>query len=117
VRVPGGGLVQVAADASRAGSGAALTLGVRPEHLRLDGGPDAGIPGHLALVEYLGDVTLAYLQVEGVDGMVAAKCSPDVPLPPPGAAVRLRVDAARAWLFDGEGAALPALRDAVRLTG
>jgi len=40
-----------------------------------------------------------------------------VPLPPPGAAVRLRVDAARAWLFDGEGAALPALRDAVRLTG
>jgi len=117
VRVPGGGLVQVAADAGQAGAGAALTLGVRPEHLRLDGGPDAGIPGHLALVEYLGDVTLAYLQIEGVDGMVAAKCSPDVPLPPPGAAVRLRVDAARAWLFDGEGAALPALRDAVQLTG
>jgi len=40
-----------------------------------------------------------------------------VPLPPPGAAVRLRFDPARAWLFDAHGAALPALRDAVRLTG
>jgi len=118
VRVPGGVLVQVATDASQQGNGAALTLGVRPEHLRLDGGLDAGgIPGRLALVEYLGDVTLAYVEVEGVDGMVAAKCPPDVPLPPPGAAVRLRFDPARAWLFDAQGAALPALQDAVRLTG
>jgi len=117
VRTPGGGLLQVVADASQAGAGAPLTLGVRPEHLRLDGGGEGGIPGHFALAEYLGDVTLAYIQVEGVDGMVAAKCPPDVPLPPPGAAVRLRFDPARAWLFDAQGAALPALQDAVRLTG
>jgi multiple sugar transport system ATP-binding protein len=113
VRVPGGGMAQVAADASRAPGGAALTLGVRPEHLRLEMGGEAGIPGRLALVEYLGDVTLAYVQVDGVDGMVAAKCPPDVPLPAPGTAVRLRFDPARAWLFDGEGAALPALRERV----
>jgi multiple sugar transport system ATP-binding protein len=110
VRVPGGGLVQVAADAGQAGAGAALTLGVRPEHLRLDGAGEGGIPGRLALVEYLGDVTLAYVQVEGVDGMVAAKCPPDVPLPAAGANVRLRFDPARAWLFDAQGTALPALR-------
>jgi multiple sugar transport system ATP-binding protein len=113
VRVPGGGLAQVAADASQASPGAALTLGVRPEHLRLDTGGEGGIPGRLALVEYLGDVTLAYVQVDGVDGMVAVKCAPDVPLAAPGTAVRLRFDAARAWLFDDQGAALPALRERV----
>jgi multiple sugar transport system ATP-binding protein len=111
VRVPGGGMAQVAADASRGASGAALTLGVRPEHLRLETAGDAGIPGRLALAEYLGDVTLAYVQVEGVEGMVAAKCPPDVPLPAPGTPVRLRFDPARAWLFDEQGAALPALRE------
>jgi multiple sugar transport system ATP-binding protein len=116
VRVPGGGMAQVAADASRAAAGAALTLGVRPEHLRLDAAGEAGIPGRLALVEYLGDVTLAYVQVEGVEGMVAAKCPPDVPLPAPGSPVRLRFDPARAWLFDAQGAALPALGEQVAAT-
>jgi multiple sugar transport system ATP-binding protein len=111
VRVPGGGIVRVAADASVAQPGAPLTLGVRPEHLRLDTFGAAGIPGRLALAEYLGDVTLAYVQVDGVDGMVAAKCPPDVPLPAPGAPVHLRFDPARAWLFDDQGAALPMLRE------
>jgi multiple sugar transport system ATP-binding protein len=89
---------------------------VRPEHLRLETGGEAGIPGRLSLVEYLGDVTLAYVLVDGVDGvdgMVAAKCAPDVPLPAPGTAVRLRFDPARTWLFDESGAALPALREQV----
>jgi multiple sugar transport system ATP-binding protein len=113
VRVPGGGLAQVAADASRAAGGAALTLGVRPEHLRLDTAGDAGIPGRLSLVEYLGDVTLAYVQVDGVDGMVAVKCAADAPLPASGSIVRLRFDPARAWLFDGQGTAMPALRERV----
>ena len=88
-----------------------VLVGVRPEHLRLETGGEAGIPGRLALVEYLGDVTLAYVQVDGVDGMVAAKCPPDVPLPAPGTSVRLRFDPARAWLFDESGAVLPALRE------
>jgi multiple sugar transport system ATP-binding protein len=107
VRVPGGGMAQVAADASRADTGAALTLGVRPEHLRLETGGDTGIPGRLALAEYLGDVTLAYVEVDGVEGMVAVKCQPSVPLPAPGTTVRLRFDPARAWLFDAQGLALP----------
>jgi multiple sugar transport system ATP-binding protein len=106
-------MAQVAADASQAQDAAALTLGVRPEHLRLETGGEAGIPGRLALVEYLGDVTLAYVQVDGVEGMVAAKSPPDVPQPAPGTAVRLRFDPARAWLFDESGVALPALREQV----
>ena len=117
VRVPGGGLVQVAADASRAQAGAPLTLGVRPEHVRLAPDGDTGIPGRLALAEYLGDVTLAYVQVDGVDGMVAAKCPPDAPVPAPGSPVRLRFDPARAWLFGEDGAALPVLRERVAAAG
>ena len=113
VRVPGGGLVQVAADASQAPAGAALTLGVRPEHVRLAPDGDTGIPGRLSLAEYLGDVTLAYVQVDGVEGMVSAKCAPDAQVPAPGAPVRLRFDPARAWLFGADGAALPALREQV----
>jgi multiple sugar transport system ATP-binding protein len=111
VRVPGGGVVQVAADAGGARAGTPFTLGVRPEHLRLETSGDASIPGTLALVEYLGDVTLAYVQADGVEGMAAAKCPPDALLPAPGTAVRLRFDPARAWLFDAQGAALPALRE------
>jgi multiple sugar transport system ATP-binding protein len=113
VRVPGGGMAQVASDASQGQAGAAFTLGVRPEHLRLATDGETGIPGRLALVEYLGDVTLAYVQVDGVEGMVSAKCPPDVPLPAPGTAVRLRFDPARAWLFDEQGVALPALGERV----
>jgi hypothetical protein len=40
----------------------------------------------------------------------------DVPLPLPGSAVRLRFDPARAWLFDAQGAALPALGERVAAT-
>jgi multiple sugar transport system ATP-binding protein len=106
LRVAGGGAVDVAAQLPDTRAGANVTLGVRPEHLTLGGAGQAGIPGTLALVEYLGDVTLAYAQVEGVEGMVAAKCAPGAALPPPGSPLALRFDPARAWLFDERGAAV-----------
>jgi multiple sugar transport system ATP-binding protein len=89
-------------------AGAGLTLGVRPEHLLLapDQSGRGGIAGTLTLVEYLGDVTLAYVQVAGVDGLVAARCAPGSALPAPGSALRLRFDPARARLFDADGLAL-----------
>jgi multiple sugar transport system ATP-binding protein len=98
--------------ASLAGvGGPGITMGLRPEHLSVDAGPPrrGGIPGTLALVEYLGDVTLAYVQVAGVDELVAAKCAAGATMAAPGSAVTLRFDAARAHLFDDKGAALPAL--------
>jgi len=87
----------------------ALTLGLRPEHLALaDGAGAAGssVEGTLGLVEYLGDVTLAYVQVEGVEQMVAAKLAAGTPLPALGARVALGWDPARAYLFDAAGAAM-----------
>jgi multiple sugar transport system ATP-binding protein len=104
VRLPDGGLVEVAADAAHARPGASLVLGVRPEHLRP--APDAGgggFAGTVALVEYLGDVTLVYVRVEGVKGMVAVKCSAAVALPSTGSRVALAFEPGRAFLFDETG--------------
>jgi multiple sugar transport system ATP-binding protein len=111
VRLPDGSLVEVAADAAHARPGGGLTLGVRPEHLRL--APEAGggaIAGVVALVEYLGDVTLGYVRVDGVEGMVAVKCSAAAALPAAGSRVALAFDPGRAFLFDETGAAFATSR-------
>jgi multiple sugar transport system ATP-binding protein len=110
VRLAGGATVEVAADVARARTGADVTLGVRPEHLRIAGPDGGGIAGRLALVEYLGDVTLAYVQVEGADEMVAVKCHGRPGLPALGSAVSLAFDAAEGYLFDEEGVAYPAAK-------
>jgi multiple sugar transport system ATP-binding protein len=105
VRLANGALAQVAADVSRAAPGARVTLGVRPEHVGIDrhAGEGSGIPATVALVEYLGDVTLVYAQVEGTGDMVAVKSDADTAAPPAGTRVMLAVPATRAFLFDQEG--------------
>jgi multiple sugar transport system ATP-binding protein len=114
VRLAGGAQAEVAADVMNAAVGAKLTLGVRPEHLRLRGageGVGEGIPGTVGLVEYLGDVTLAYVQVEGAPEMVAVKCGgggSGETAPAVGARVLLAFDPAQGYLFGEDGAALPA---------
>jgi multiple sugar transport system ATP-binding protein len=111
VRLAGGAQVEVAADAGSAAVGAKVTLGVRPEHLRMLGaeGVDAGgIPGTVGLVEYLGDVVLAYVQVEGVAEMVAVKCNGAQPSPAVGTRVQLAFEPLQAWLFGPDGTAMPA---------
>jgi len=106
VRLPDGGIAEVAADVARARVGAPLTLGVRPEHLRVSGDPSAaGIAATVGLVEYLGDVTLVHLRVDGVDGMLAAKCGTGGAAAALGSRVRLDFDPAHAYLFDETGQA------------
>ncbi|WP_027863977.1 ABC transporter ATP-binding protein [Massilia alkalitolerans] len=107
VRLAGGTLVDVAADAARASPGAAVTLGVRPEHLRVEGTDGRGIPATVALVEYLGDSTIVYAQVEGLAEMVSLKCRPDSACPERGERVTLAFEPVHGHLFDADGAALP----------
>ncbi|WP_313030999.1 ABC transporter ATP-binding protein [Massilia alkalitolerans] len=107
VRLAGGTLVDVAADAARASPGAAVTLGVRPEHLRVEGTDGGGIPATVALVEYLGDSTIVYAQVEGLAEMVSLKCRPDSACPERGERVTLAFEPVHGHLFDADGAALP----------
>jgi multiple sugar transport system ATP-binding protein len=104
VQLTGGARVQVAADVSRTKAGARVTLGVRPEHLQLvRAGQGDGVKATVALVEYLGDVTLVYAQVDGAGEMVAVKSDADTAPPSPGSRVELVFPATRAFLFDEEG--------------
>jgi len=121
VRLAGGAQVEVAADATNAAVGAKVTLGVRPEHLRLlpQAGTEAaeagGIPGTVGLVEYLGDVTLAYVQVEGMPEMVAVKCNGGQPAPGVGTRVLLAFEPQQAYLFGADGAAMAARERSARM--
>jgi multiple sugar transport system ATP-binding protein len=116
VRLDGGALAAVAADAVSAAVGAKVTLGVRPEHLRLlpaqGGAAGDGIPGTVGLVEYLGDVVLAYVQVDGAPALVAVKCHGAAMAPPAGTPVLLAFDPAQAYLFGADGAAMHPSRSA-----
>jgi len=105
VQLAGGARVQVAADAARARTGDKVTLGVRPEHLQMarPGSGEGGIGAAVALVEYLGDVTLVYFQVDGVSEMVAVKCDADTAPPALGSRAELVFPATRAFLFDEAG--------------
>ena len=109
VRLAGGAVVQVAADATRSAPGAQVTLGVRPEHLRVEAADRAegGIPATVALVEYLGDATIVYAHIDGVPEMVALKCRAEGGAPANGARVALAFDPEHGHLFDADGAALP----------
>ena len=118
LRLPDGSIAEVAADVGRVRVGSALTLGIRPEHLRLstaaEGGSSDGSDGSdgrgaigatVALVEYLGDVVLVHLRVAGVDGTLAAKVHAGAAVPAVGARVGLQFDPGHAYLFDEAGAA------------
>jgi multiple sugar transport system ATP-binding protein len=119
VRLDGGALAEVAADAGAAPVGAGVTLGVRPEHLRLlpAEGREASesIPGTVGLVEYLGDVILAYVQVAGVAELVAVKCASGQPVPGRGARVLLAFEPSHAYLFGADGATMQARERSSRL--
>ena len=104
VQLAGGERVQVAADVTRAAAGERVTLGVRPEHLQLvRPGQGDGVKATVALVEYLGDVTLVYAQVDGSEEMVAVKSDADTAPPSLGSRVELVFPATRAFLFDEAG--------------
>ena len=98
VRLPDGGLVRTAAHAGPPGT--ALTLGVRPEHLR----PRADGPfrGRVELFERLGPASFAYLGERGRAGAVVAQLPGDraVTL---GDVLGFDIDPADALLFGSDG--------------
>ena len=93
----------------QAGAPHGVTLGVRPEHLQImrpgvtETRQDGGVKATVALVEYLGDVTLVYAQVGEGGDMVAVKTDADSAPPALGSRVELVFPATRAFLFDADG--------------
>jgi multiple sugar transport system ATP-binding protein len=105
VSLPDGQPCPVPADGARgAAPGRSLVLGVRPEHLSLDG-PGLAVPGKATLVEQLGESTLVHVTAGGAPILVRQEGTVHVR---EGADVRVRVRPEACHLFDPEsGAAVP----------
>ena len=105
VRTAAGETVRVGVDASRAGPGDAVTLGVRPEHLGLSGKGDP-ISATVTFVETLGHATYAYLDAGETPLTVLL---PGDMRPAVGETVKLNVPAGQTHLFDADGEAFARL--------
>ncbi|BBD97208.1 ABC transporter ATP-binding protein [Sphingobium amiense] len=81
----------------------ATTIGIRPEHLKLD--PDGSLKGAVRTVEHLGNEALLHVQLQ--DGsMLTARCSEDVAVPADGD-IAFATDRSSVYRFDPDGRTLP----------
>jgi multiple sugar transport system ATP-binding protein len=106
VRLPSGDTVQVRADARALAAGAALTLGIRPEHLLAAPAGSAGVEAKVKLAEHLGDRTYLYVDLPGTPGNLSVSADPATPLAG-GDSARLAFPPDRGYLFDPAGQTLP----------
>jgi multiple sugar transport system ATP-binding protein len=97
VTLPDKSVVETAVPVSVLPSGSDLTLGIRPEAIKVVEG-DTGLRGTSEIVERLGDRTLAYVRLSD-DSVVIAEDVGGSELGV-GSPVNLRVDGAAAHLFD-----------------
>jgi multiple sugar transport system ATP-binding protein len=103
VSLPGGGKIALPAGKSTVGNNEAVTLGVRPEHVELEGG-DAKLKGTLKLAEYLGSETMFYLALE--DGTDFAVKADGLAKAATGAKMTVGIPAKACHLFDRNGKAI-----------
>jgi multiple sugar transport system ATP-binding protein len=68
VELTGGGTVTVPVVAGGVAPGDAVTLGVRPEHIRIAAGGGTALSGAIQLIENLGDHAILHLDREQQDG-------------------------------------------------
>lgn len=107
IGVPGLGTVTVNRDSGQLPAGAAVTLGIRPEHLSLAvTGPDSGL--EVVNVEYLGNECYVYVEMPGMTELVVVRQPVPAPVQP-GQRVKLEIDPDQAHLFDTVGHALAAV--------
>ena len=102
--LPGGSTIALPAQDAKASPGQKVTLGIRPEHIRADGGGEGQLTGALRLAEYLGSETMFYLSLPDgsdisvkADGLAKAK---------PGAAMKCGLPANACHVFDDAGKTL-----------
>ena len=95
VRVPGLGDALVAASVALPGEGAAVTVGLRPNHITVDPQADSHA---VELTESLGGVSYVYLSAANGDRLIV-EAREDQPMPS-GATVGVGFDPANAFFFD-----------------
>ena len=103
VAITGGGEIVVPARAVMA-SGGDVTLGIRPEHLRLTDAGSGQMQGKVSVVEYLGNTSFVYLDT--AIGPVQSEHDGATRVEP-GMNVGLMMDAAQAHVFGPDGMAWP----------
>ena len=103
VKLTTGERVTARVDGARAKAGDAVTLGVRPEHLALDGDGSA-IATTAAFVETLGHATYAYLNHPASSETLTVQLPGEV-RPTTGDALTVRIPADKTHLFDADGVA------------
>jgi multiple sugar transport system ATP-binding protein len=106
VRLAGGETQQVAVDASGLATGAAVTCGIRPEHVELVRSGDAALGATVEIREMLGDHSLVFLRIRGSDELLTAKLKPGTE-PAAGERVGIRLPPAHCHLFGADDRACP----------
>jgi len=104
-QVDAAGTQLAVADVKGLPDGAAVTLGLRAEHVVLGQADGAGgIVAQVQATELLGDFSYVYLQPDGGGDQIVARADADVDWQP-GQRVTLRADASRWHVFDDSGQA------------
>ncbi|HKE19991.1 MAG TPA: sn-glycerol-3-phosphate ABC transporter ATP-binding protein UgpC [Kofleriaceae bacterium] len=104
VKLTGGGNVKAAVKPDGAKVGDTVTVGFRPEHLKITAGDKGGLTATVQLVEDLGDHSIMHLDRDAVEGRVLAKVE-KVPATE-GQTVSFEIPAAECHVFDAKGMAL-----------
>jgi multiple sugar transport system ATP-binding protein len=85
--------------------GAAVTLGIRAEHLAVSDGSANLLTATVRHVEYLGDQSVVYATLPGSEQLIAARCPPGATFEP-GMHLSLHVPSHHCHLFDSAGLAI-----------
>ena len=101
LQLASGGEIALPLPTGPALQGQPVHLGLRPEDLRLAGPGEGLVGGTVSLVEQLGEVQMAYIEVEGVVGPLVAKLPGTLDLVS-GQQIDLSADPATLHLFDAE---------------
>ena len=108
VRIGSGAVLRAEVDAQRGAPGDRVTIGIRPEHIDRNEGPNR-IEASVRFVESLGSMTFAYLDHEGLDDPLTWQLDGGAPMPEQGADA-VRLPPAHLHLFDADGHAFERLR-------
>jgi multiple sugar transport system ATP-binding protein len=104
VSLSGGGKVKARVKSDGAKVGDSVTLGIRPEHLRVTAGDKGPLTASVQLVEDLGDHSIMHFDREAVEGRVLAKVA-EVPAGE-GKTVTFELPPEECHVFDSRGHAL-----------
>jgi multiple sugar transport system ATP-binding protein len=107
VRLADGTPLRTAVAPDAAQPGALVTIGIRPEHVRVaDADQGNRLEGVIRHVEYLGDQLLVHAVLPGATEPIALRHPADAAVPQPGEAVALHLPATACHVFDADGRTL-----------